>query len=209
MASFRSNRTLHLLIAVFSCAWIASAIKPEIPEDWLLENLLVFTLIALLVGTYRWFVFSNASYAMLTILLCLHECGAHYQYSAALPGEWLKATLHGERNQYDRIVHFAFGLFCWYPQREFLARCAGLAGSIALATLPLLTTLALSAAYEIVESIVASVADPNDALAFLGSQGDPWDAQKDMAIALGGSLLACAIWFLKPRSVASSSPSTG
>src|SRR5258705_10231600 len=103
---FRSNRFLHVVMLLFSLVWIASAVKPEIPEDWFLENLLVFILIALLASSYRWLPFSDCSYLLIFVFLCLHECGAHYQYSGAAPGEWMKLVFHGESNHYDRLGHF-------------------------------------------------------------------------------------------------------
>jgi len=177
---------------LFSGVWAISAIKPEIPEDWLLENLLVFFLVALLAVSYRWLIFSDWSYLLVFVFLCLHECGAHYQYSAAVPGEWMKSVLHTERNHYDRLVHFSFGLLLSYPQREILMRKAGLRGAW-VNILPIFTTLAFSAMYEMIEAVVASIVDPTDAAAFLGSQGDQWDSQEDMFMALAGAVVLAIV----------------
>lgn len=177
------------MIALFLVCWAWAAYRPEIPEDWLLENLLVFVLVAVLITSYHWIALSDLSYLSIFVFLCLHECGAHYQYAGALPGEWMKHILHTERNQYDRVVHFTFGLFMSYPQREILIRKARLQGGWTY-TLPVLITLALSAAYEIIEAVVASVVDPTDAAAFLGMQGDLWDSQKDMSMDLAGASVA-------------------
>jgi putative membrane protein len=173
-------------MALFLVVWLASAINPAIPEDWFLENLLVFFLVALLAATYRILPFSDLSYLLIFVFLCLHECGAHYQYSDAVPGEWMKTLMGTSRNHFDRVVHFTFGLFLAYPQREVLMRKAGL-GSGWAGTLAIFTTLALSAAYEIIEAIVASIVDPANAQAFLGAQGDIWDSQKDMAMCVAGA----------------------
>ncbi len=189
---FRSNRFLHVSIAAFVGVWAWSAIHPAIPEDWLLENLLVFFLLAVLAVSYRWLALSDLSYILILVFLCLHECGAHYQYSDAVPGEWLRHILHTDRNHYDRVVHLSFGLLLAYPQREMLIRKARLQGGWTYC-LPIFTTLALSAAYEIIEAIVASVVDPADAAAFLGSQGDPWDSQEDMFMGLAGASVAMLV----------------
>ncbi len=186
---FRLNRFLQALIVALAFAWTWSVIQPAIPEDRLLENLLVFLLVALLVISYRWLTLSDLSYLFILIFLVLHECGAHYQYSDAVPGKWLKRVFHTQRNHYDRVVHFAFGLLLSYPQREILVRKAGLRDRWACA-LPILTTLGLGAAYEIVEAAVASIVDPTDAAAFLGMQGDPWDSQEDMFMGLAGACVA-------------------
>src|SRR5580700_8495724 len=177
---------------VFLAVWIVSAVNPGIREDWFLENLLVFVLIALLTVSYRWLAFSDCSYLLILIFLCLHECGAHYQYDAAVPGEWMKLIVNTQRNHYDRLVHFSFGLLLSYPQREILMRKAGLRGTW-LAILPIFTTLALSAAYEMIEALVAAIVDPVDAAAFLGSQGDPWDSQEDMFMALTGAIVLATV----------------
>lgn len=189
---FRSNRFLHLMMALFLGAWILSAVKPEIPEDWFLENLLVFFLAALLATTYKWIAFSDLSYLLISVFLCLHECGAHYQYAGAVPGEWMKAVLHTERNDYDRLVHLSFGPFLAYPQREILMRKAGLRGEWCY-VLPILVTAGLSAMYEIVEAAVANIVDPAGAAAFLGSQGDQWDSQEDMFMALVGAAVSMMV----------------
>src|SRR5260370_39808626 len=146
--------------------WFGAALNPAIAEEWLLENLLVFFLVALLAATYRIIAFSDLSYVLIFVFLCLNECGAHYQYSDAVPGEWMKPLLGTSRNHFDRVVHFTFGLFLAYPQREVLMRKAGL-GSGWAGTLGIFTTLALGAAYEIIEAIVASIQDPVNAQAFL------------------------------------------
>ncbi|HYL73776.1 MAG TPA: DUF2238 domain-containing protein [Bryobacteraceae bacterium] len=191
---FRSNRFLQILLALFLVVWLWSAIRPAIPEDWLLENLLVFVLLALLAATYPRLTFSDLSYSLIFMLLFLHEFGAHYQYSDVPLGEWLKPFLQTERNHYDRLVHFAFGLLFAYPQREILLRKAELRAGW-LNVLPIFTTLALSASYEMIEAVVASIVDPTDAAAFLGSQGDQWDSQEDMFMALSGATVAMlAVW---------------
>ena len=188
-APFGSNRFLHVLMFIFLCVWIASAVRPSIPEDWFLENILVFLLLATLVVAGRWFRLSNGSYLLIFVFLCLHECGAHYQYSAAVPGEWMKSVFHTGRNDYDRLVHFAFGLLLWNPQREILVQKAGLRGAWS-EVLPVFTTLAFSAVYEMIEAATAAVVDPANAAAFLGSQGDQWDSQEDMFMALCGATAA-------------------
>jgi putative membrane protein len=181
---------------LFLGAWIVPAIKPGIPNDWLLENILVVILIALLTATYRRFTLSDLSYLFIFVFLCLHECGAHYQYSAAIPGEWMKWIDHGDRNHYDRLVHFSFGFLLSYPQREILMRKAGLRGAW-LNVAPILTTLALSAMYEMIEALTAAVVDPTDAAAFLGSQGDQWDSQEDMFMALAGAVVFVVVLAIK------------
>lgn len=169
--------------------WTWAAIAPFDRRDWLLENLLVFAYGALLIGTYRRFAFSTRSYALITIFVTLHLVGSHYTYAEVPFGHWLKDWLQLERNHYDRIVHFAYGLLLAWPSREVLLRLAHVRQSWS----PLLAVslvLAFSAFFEILEALVAMIVSPELGDAYLGTQGDIWDAQKDMGLAVAGATLA-------------------
>lgn len=185
------NRFLQALLAAYLVIWLVAAIAPHDRGDWLLENLLVFAFAAALVATHRRFVFSNLSYLLLFLFMTLHAVGAHYTYSLTPAGVWLRDLLGFSRNHYDRIVHFAFGLLVTYPFHELARRVLHLRGFWSYAV-PLLAALSLSSSYEVVESWAARVVDPELGTAFLGTQGDEWDAQKDMSWALGGALLCLA-----------------
>jgi putative membrane protein len=195
---FREYRLLHILSAVFLAAWIASAIHPVMVEDWWLENALVFCFVAVLIVSYRWLPFSGLSYLLICIYLCMHEWGAHHRYATVPLGEWMKQVLHTERNHYDRLVHMAFGLLLAYPERELLMRKGRVGHNWAL-WLPVAISLALGAAYEIIEAIVACMVSPEAGSAFLALQGDPWDTQKDMFWALAGSAVAMGTTAMMPR----------
>jgi putative membrane protein len=124
--SFQSNRLLQGLVLWLIALWVITAINPLYPRDWLLENLLVFIWGAVLVVSYRWFRFSNLSYGLFTVFLSLHLVGAHYTYAETPFGFWLQDLFAFERNHYDRIVHFSFGLLIAYPMREILLRQSGI-----------------------------------------------------------------------------------
>ncbi len=188
---FSRNRFLRRLAAAYLGVWIATAIAPYDRGDWLLENLIVFAAAAALVATHRSFAFSNVSYALVSAFLALHAVGAHYTYSLTPFGDWFSAALGLSRNHYDRLVHFAFGLLLAYPLHEMARRVLHLHGGWSW-VLPALAILALSSSYEIVESWAARIVDPELGQAFLGTQGDEWDAQKDMALALAGAGIALA-----------------
>jgi putative membrane protein len=190
-APFAHNRFLQGLTALSLVVWSVAAIAPHERGTWLLENLVVMASVGLLVVTHRRFGFSNLSYLLLFLFMCLHAIGAHYTYSFTPAGFWLQELFDLPRNPYDRIVHFAFGLLLTYPAREIARRVLHLSGAWAYAV-PLLTMLALSSGYEIVESWAARLVDPELGTAFLGTQGDEWDAQKDMTLAIVGSALALA-----------------
>jgi putative membrane protein len=168
------------------------AVSPVDRSDWLLENLLALSLFAALLITYRWFQFSNLSYLLIALFMTLHAIGAHYTYSKVPFGFWLKEAFDLSRNHFDRIVHFAFGLLLAYPVREMLIRLAGVRGFWTY-YMPISMMLALSAFFEVLESWVAQIVNPELGNAYLGTQGDVWDAQKDMTVAFGGALLTVLI----------------
>ena len=110
---------------------------------------------------------------MMTAFLILHTIGAHYTYSRVPFGAWLARELGSGRNDYDRLVHFAFGLLATYPLFECFARTAG--GQALPCSLAGLTQAALSGLWEVLEAAVAHVVHPELGTVYLGSQGDPWD----------------------------------
>jgi len=177
------------LLAVFAAVWTWAAIRPLHPDDWLLENLLVFLFVPLVLFTGRYFRLSEASYTLITACLCMHLIGSHYTYSEVPFGFTLQGWFGADRNMYDRFVHFSYGLLMAYPVREIFLRVARVKGFWGF-YLPLDVTLSLSAIYEIIEWRVAARVNPEAGLAFLGTQGDVWDAQKDMLAAATGALIA-------------------
>ena len=196
--NFKNNRVLQAIIAIYAIVWLIAAISPTNRFDWLLENLLVFAFVGLLAGTYRRFAFSNLSYGLIAVFLCLHAVGAHYNYSHSPIGFWLQSALDMERNHYDRVIHFLFGLLFSYPLHE-LARRAGRISGRWCYLVSLALILACSNFYEIVEWAAAEIFDPEAALAFLGTQGDVFDAQKDAALALAGAILGLSLTALSRK----------
>ncbi len=178
---------LMLIVLILSLIWLWAAINPLSREDWLLENLLVFFFAALLLATYRRFAFSLTSYWLFCLFMALHLYGSHYTYSETPLGFWLQETLGFARNHYDRLVHFSFGLLLAYPLRELLRRSAGLTNWW-LDILSLTLVMAMSGVYEQVEMLAALIVNPELGTAFLGTQGDEWDAQKDAGLAMLGAL---------------------
>src|ERR1051325_3978694 len=156
---FRFNRQLHVLCGLFGIVWIVSAIHPIMVEDWWLENGLVFVAIGALIATYRWMPFSQLSYLLFFAYFCLHEWGAHHMYADVPIGEWAKRIFHTTRNDYDRVVHFAFGLLLAYPQRELLLRKAKLGRGWTLWLTPVLI-LGYGAGYERSEEHTSELQSP-------------------------------------------------
>jgi putative membrane protein len=189
---FRNHRLLQALVAWYTFVWIVTAIAPLDRHDWFLENVLVVAVVIVLVGTYRFFPLSDLSYLLITLFLTLHAVGAHYTYSEVPVGFWMRDTFGLARNPFDRVVHFCFGLLMAYPIREVFLRVANARGFWAY-YLPLDVTLAFSALYEIIEMVIATLVAPGTGDAWLGTQGDVWDAQKDMGLAALGALLCMVV----------------
>ena len=195
---FRHNRFLQGLLLWLVVLWVAMAIEPFDRGDWLLENVLVFVYAILLIATYPRFRFSNLSYGLFGVFLSLHLVGAHYTYSETPFGFWLQETFDLSRNHYDRIVHFSFGLLIAYPFREFLLRVTGMRVGWSY-LFAVVTVLAFSGFYEALEGVAAVVVSPELGMAFLGTQGDIWDAQKDTALAFVGAIVAMVVTRLLTR----------
>lgn len=197
-ARYRRHGTL--LGVLFLVLWTTLAIRPLDREAWALENLPVLVAVIVFWCIRRKFVFSRLSYTLIFAFLCMHEIGAHYTYSKVPYDECFRAVLGGslnqllgwERNNYDRVLHFLYGFLFAYPIREIFLRVANVRGFWGY-FLPLDLTMSTSMLYELVEWAVAAVFGGDLGMAYLGVQGDVWDAHKDMALASLGALLAMSI----------------
>jgi len=186
------NRYHAVLLAIFAAVWVWAAIEPRYPHDWLLENYLVFAFVPLILLAGRHYRLSSLSYTLITAFMLLHMVGSHYTYAEVPFGFTLQHWFGSERNMYDRLVHFSFGLLLAYPLREVFVRVTQASGGWTYG-LSLQGVMTFSAAYEIIEWRVAAGVDPSAGLAFLGAQGDVRDAQKDMALALIGAAITLSI----------------
>lgn len=197
---FRRSKVFYILLLLFALEWTILAISPLYRSDWLLENLLVLFLVPLLFYGHRSLPFSTPSYVMIFLFLALHEVGAHYTYSEVPYDRWfqslsgfsLNEALGWERNHFDRLVHFLYGLLIAYPIREIFLYVANVRGFWGY-FLPLDLTMSSSMFFELVEWVVAELVASDLGMAFLGAQGDIWDAHKDMALASLGALIAMLI----------------
>ena len=196
--TFRNNPLLQGLAAWYVLFWIAMAISPVDRKDWLLENIVAVATVALMASTYQKFRFSNLSYFLITLFMTLHAIGAHYTYAEVPLGFWMKETFGLSRNHFDRIVHFAFGLLLAYPARELFLRAARAKGPWA-SFFAITAVLSLSGLFEVIESWVAQIVSPELGQAYLGTQGDVWDAQKDMTMAVIGAFLAIGLVVAVPK----------
>ena len=191
---FVQRRFLHTVVAIYALWWALLAINPVDRRDWWLENSLVFFIVTVLALTYRKYPLSNLSYLLFAIYGGLHALGAHYGYEEVPLGYWLQNTLHLHRNDFDRIVHFSFGLLLTYPFRDAFLMTSRTTGFWSY-FFPANIVMSLSAIYEIIEAYVAMNVHPGLGTAFLGMQGDLWDSQRDMTAALAGTVSCMLIAF--------------
>ena len=193
----KTQRWLLVLGALFVLVWTALAIAPLDRKDWALENALVIFIVPVLVLSRKKLPLSRISYTAIFIFLCLHEVGAHYTYAkvpydawfSSLTGSTLNGLLGFERNHFDRLAHFSFGLLLAYPIREVFLRVADVRGVWGY-YLPLDVTMATSMLFELFEWGAAELFGGDLGVAYLGTQGDVWDAHKDMALAMLGAIIA-------------------
>lgn len=165
------------------------------PHDWFTWWLEVFPALAglvILLVTWRRFRFTNLTYTLIALHMVILIVGGHYTYALVPLGEWLRDTFHLSRNHYDRLGHFAQGFVPAIIAREILVRRNIVASTRWRTFFILCICLALSACYELFECAIA-VLSGQTAEAFLGTQGDPWDTQTDMACALAGAVIALAL----------------
>lgn len=191
---FTHHYVLHAVLLLFLGFWLCTAITPVNQFYWLLENLLVILFFSILVSTYYWYSFSNFSYILIALFFSLHLLGAHYSYQIPW-GSFLFDWIDPSRNNYDRVVHFAYGLLLAIPIREVLRDLVQIRrGWLSLFTVVLI--IATGALYELIEMWVAFLMAPDQGMEFLGSQGDEWDAQHDMELAMYGAIVTLMLRFV-------------
>ncbi|MBP7514678.1 MAG: DUF2238 domain-containing protein [Flavobacteriales bacterium] len=196
--AFGTNTLLKAYFVLFLTAWLATFVGTTNRANWFTENTLTALLIGGLCISYRKFRFSDLSYTLFFIYILLHIYGAMYTYAENPFGYWLQDAMHLARNHYDRIVHFSFGFMLAYPMRDYFKNHFRWPNWVCW-VLPVEITMSFSAAYELIEWAVADVFFPAEGAAYLGSQGDIWDAQKDMGLAFSGAVLAMLLFSTAKR----------
>jgi putative membrane protein len=185
------------LCALFLGYWIFGWFFNHNMENWIIENLLVILAIPFLIWTYRHVGLSDLSCLLIFLFLVLHCYGAYYAYTSNALGEWLKAQYSLTRNPYDRIVHFSFGLLLAYPIREWLIKRSHLTGR-PLYLRPIEILFALGTVFELIEWFVAEYTSPATGETYVATQGDVWDAHKDIALAgVGAAITMLVLYFAK------------
>jgi putative membrane protein len=206
-----AERYPAVLLLAFGAIWTALAIAPSYRQDWLLENVLVFVAVPLLAATSRTLRFSNRAYTCMFVFFVLHAIGAHYTYSEVPWREWLHlqdaATGPGpaNRNNYDRFVHFSYGLLMFPAVWELFAARAS-PQRIWRYIMPVSFLMSHAVVYELIEWGAAELFGGDLGVAYLGTQGDVWDAQKDMGLAMAGILAGLLLTLALSPSARTPSP---
>lgn len=194
-------RYVPALCLIFALCWTGLAIAPYDRADWALENALTGVFALVLFLTRRQSPLSSASWTLLLVFALLHTLGSHYTYSL-VPYEdwgrrWLGLSVNGllgwERNNFDRVIHFLWGFLLFLPVQEWFTGGANRLRGAWRYWFPLEFLMATSLVYELIEWGAAEVFGGELGVAYLGTQGDVWDAQKDMALATLGGLMMLVI----------------
>ncbi|MBQ9788109.1 MAG: DUF2238 domain-containing protein [Lentisphaeria bacterium] len=192
------NQFPLILLIIYLLEFIVLAVKPYNRLIWCTENFFSLTIVTVLVIFYlKNIKFSNVAYSLIAIYLFCHTIGGHYSF-ARVPFEFVTELFNFERNNFDRMCHFMVGFFAYpaieYYEKNQLIRGRGLAIFLVIAAI-----FGVAGVFEIVEWLYAEVAAPEAGNDFLGSQGDQWDAQKDILCDGMGAVFSCLLYSLINR----------
>ncbi|HCG7436979.1 TPA: DUF2238 domain-containing protein [Vibrio parahaemolyticus] len=183
----KSTSTLLGLTIFYAIVFLFSALEPSSRAVWFAEIIPAIGILTAIWAISIRYQFSNTAYLLMFIWLCLHTIGAKYTF-AEVPFDWFNNLIGSERNNFDRVAHFAIGLYA-YPIAEYLIRNKKFNPTFSC-WFALFAIMSLAAGYEIIEWWYAELAGGDEGIAFLGSQGDIWDAQKDMLCDTTGAILS-------------------
>jgi putative membrane protein len=202
-----SSKLPFVLLGAYVVFCFLLSFNPYDRATWFVENLTVWIIVSIIVILYLLKIrFSNTSYIFVSILIFLHTIGGHYTF-ALVPFDWVTNFFDFSRNHFDRLAHFSVGFYA-FPIAEWLYKKKLVANKFLLFTYPIFVIATVAMTYELIEWIYAASASSEAGAAYLGSQGDIWDAQKDMLADTLGALFAILVfYFLRVRSKVSFSES--
>ncbi len=189
-----SKPLLAALIIGYFALFVALAIDPVDRATWLVENATVWIILAMIATLYAFKVrFSSTSYLLMSVLIFLHTIGGHYTF-ALVPFSFVTELFGFARDNFDRIAHFSVGFYA-FPVAEWIWAKRLVRNRFLLFTYPVFVIATVAMSYELIEWVYAATNDPAAGAAYLGSQGDIWDAQKDMLADTLGALAATSFFF--------------
>jgi putative membrane protein len=190
-----------VLFLGYIALFIWAGISPYDRMTWYAENIPIVLIVMVLVTMYlRGFVFSTAAYGWMSVLLYLHTIGGHYTFER-VPFDSVTKLFGFDRNHFDRIAHFSVGFYA-YAIAEVLTAKRATRSRVVLFLFPIFSIAFAAMTYELIEWWYAAAVGGASGAAFLGSQGDPWDAQKDMLADTLGAILVTSIFFWRKMSPA-------
>jgi putative membrane protein len=196
MTLANASRLPLVLLALYLVEFTVLAFNPVDRPTWLVENATVWIIVGLIAVLYvRGVRFSNLAYGLMAVLVFLHTIGGHWTF-AEVPFGWVTRLFGLERDNFDRVAHFSVGFYA-FPIAEWLWAKRLVRNRFLLATYPVFAIGSVAMGYELFEWMYAALAAPEAGAAYLGSQGDIWDAQKDMLSDTLGAILATAIFFAR------------
>jgi putative membrane protein len=190
--AFAKNKFYQILAALFILIWIAFYTIAIDKTDWWIENILVILFVITLICTQKHFKFSDISLVFLFLFLLVHIYGAQSAYTHNALGEFFKNTWHLKRNPYDRIVHFSFGFLLAYPTVDLLYNKFAVPQKW-VGTITNMGILCLATIFELIEWGVSVFTTKETGETYVATQGDVWDAQKDIILALIGSIIVTTV----------------
>lgn len=185
------------LLTLYLVVFTVCAIEPYDRAVWWAENIPVMIVVGVLVALAPKFRFSNTSNIFMSVFIILHTIGGHYTFER-VPFDWVNELFGFERNHYDRMAHFSVGFYA-YPIAEVLMRKRLVRSRWIVSLFPVFAIAAVAGIYEVFEWQYAVSADPQAGAAVLGSQGDVWDAQKDILADTLGAILVMGLFFYRHR----------
>lgn len=187
-------KTFAWLTGFYLVLFTLLAFNPTDRSVWLDENLTIWIIVGVLwILWYRGIRFSSLAYGLMFILVYLHTIGGHYTF-ANVPFDWVTNLFGFERNHYDRVAHFTVGFYA-FAIAEWLFTKRLVTNYFLLFTYPVFAIATIAMSYELIEWVYAATANPEAGIAYLGSQGDIWDAQKDMLADTLGAIGATTLFF--------------
>ncbi len=191
------NSLAYTLLTCYLLLFAVCAIEPYDRAVWWAENLPIVLLVCLVIWTYRYHSFSTMSLLFMFVLVVLHTIGGHYTFER-VPFDFITEQFDFQRNHYDRMAHFSVGFYA-YPIAEILLKKRLVRAVPVLVLFPLFAIISVAGVYEIFEWLYAILGDADAGIAVLGSQGDIWDAQKDILADSLGAIFAMTIFLFIHR----------
>ena len=210
----RFSKPVVISTIVVFIVMVLASIQPLEWSSYLLHQAGTLILLTIILAIYQYWQISSRAYVLATLFLLTHIIGARYLYSYVPYDDWTQrlfnvqlSTLFGwQRNMYDRLVHFSYGLLLFSAMYESLKHLLKIESSKQLIVITLMLNMSTSMLYELFEWGIATTLSPEAAEAYNGQQGDIWDAHKDMALALLGGIIAAVLYGLKTESLLTNQP---